>query len=92
MGARVGGALVAGGARVVSVLSDRTPASRDRALGEGITDVADLGALVGESPIVLSIVPPGVASRSRGRGGPRREGLDRHEHRLRRLQRDLTGP
>ena len=62
MGARVGGALVAGGARVVSVLSDRTPASRDRALGEGITDVADLGALVAESPIVLSIVPPGVAS------------------------------
>ena len=62
MGARVGGALVAGGAHVVSVLSDRTPASRDRALGEGITDVADLGALVAESRIVLSIVPPGVAS------------------------------
>ncbi len=62
MGARVGGALVTSGVRVVSVLSDRTAASRDRAIGEGIVDVADLATLVGESTIILSIVPPGVAS------------------------------
>jgi 3-hydroxyisobutyrate dehydrogenase-like beta-hydroxyacid dehydrogenase len=62
MGARVGGALVANGVHVVSVLSDRSPGSRDRALAEGIADVDGLDALVAESPIILSIVPPGVAS------------------------------
>ena len=62
MGARIGGALVANGQRVISVLADRRPASRDRALDEGIVEVADLGALVAESALILSIVPPGVAS------------------------------
>jgi 3-hydroxyisobutyrate dehydrogenase-like beta-hydroxyacid dehydrogenase len=62
MGARIGGALVSNGARVVSPLADRTPPSRDRAVGEGIIEVADLGALVAESTLILSIVPPGVAS------------------------------
>ena len=62
MGARVGGSLAASGARVVSVLSERTAGSRDRAAAEGIADISDLATLVVESGIILSIVPPGVAS------------------------------
>ena len=72
MGARVGGALVAGGARVVSVLSDRTPASRDRALGEGITDVADLGALVAGARSSCRSCRPASRPPSRARSSSRR--------------------
>ena len=74
---RVGGALVAGGARVVSVLSDRSAASRDPGDRRGHQDVADLGGLVAASDVVLSIVPPGVASVGRGRGRRRGEGVGR---------------
>jgi 3-hydroxyisobutyrate dehydrogenase-like beta-hydroxyacid dehydrogenase len=62
MGAGIGGSLVAAGSRVVAVLSDRTVASRARAAEAGIEGVDDLPALIAQSDIVLSIVPPGVAS------------------------------
>jgi 3-hydroxyisobutyrate dehydrogenase-like beta-hydroxyacid dehydrogenase len=62
MGAAVGGALAVSDRRVVSVLGERSAASRARAATEGIEEVADLAALVSESDVVLSIVPPGTAS------------------------------
>jgi len=62
MGAGIGGALVANGARVVSVLGARSEASRARATAVGIESVDDLGTLVAQSGIVLSIVPPEVAT------------------------------
>jgi 3-hydroxyisobutyrate dehydrogenase-like beta-hydroxyacid dehydrogenase len=62
MGAGIGGSLVSAGSRVFSVLADRSPASRARALAQGIEDVDDFGAVFARSSIVLSIVPPGVAS------------------------------
>jgi 3-hydroxyisobutyrate dehydrogenase-like beta-hydroxyacid dehydrogenase len=62
MGAGIGGSLVSSGSRVVSVLADRSTASRARALALGIEEVDDLGAVMARSRILLSIVPPGVAS------------------------------
>ena len=62
MGAGIGGSLVAAGSQVISVLVDRSPASRARAVAQGIEGIDDLGALMARSSIVLSIVPPGFAS------------------------------
>jgi 3-hydroxyisobutyrate dehydrogenase-like beta-hydroxyacid dehydrogenase len=62
MGAGIGGSLVSAGSQVLSVLADRTAASRERATAAGIRAVGDLASLVDQSSIVLSIVPPGVAS------------------------------
>jgi len=62
MGAGIGGALVSAGWRVVSVLGDRSAASRARAGAMGIESVDDLVSLVTQSSIVLSIVPPEVAT------------------------------
>ncbi|HMK10056.1 MAG TPA: DUF1932 domain-containing protein [Acidimicrobiales bacterium] len=62
MGAGIGGALVSAGWRVVSVLGDRSAASRARAAAMGIESVDDLVSLVTQSSIVLSIVPPEVAT------------------------------
>jgi 3-hydroxyisobutyrate dehydrogenase-like beta-hydroxyacid dehydrogenase len=62
MGAGIGGSLVSAGSRVVSVLADRSTASRARAVAQGIEEVDDLGAVMARSRILLSIVPPGVAS------------------------------
>ena len=62
MGAGIGGSLVSAGSHVVSVLADRSTASRARAVAQGIEEVDDLGAVMARSRILLSIVPPGVAS------------------------------
>jgi 3-hydroxyisobutyrate dehydrogenase-like beta-hydroxyacid dehydrogenase len=62
MGAGIGGSLVSAGSRVVSVLADRSTASRARAVAQGIEEVDDLGAVMARTRILLSIVPPGVAS------------------------------
>ena len=62
MGAGIGGSLVSSGSHVVSVLAGRSTASRARALAQGIEEVDDLGAVMARSRILLSIVPPGVAS------------------------------
>ena len=62
MGAGIGGSLVSAGSHVVSVLADRSTTSRARAVAQGIEGVDDLGAVLARSRILLSIVPPGVAS------------------------------
>ena len=62
MGAEIGRALVDAGRTVVSVLDGRSPESRQRATSAGIEPVEDLVELVGVSGVVLSVVPPGVAS------------------------------
>lgn len=62
MGAGIGGSLVSAGSHVVSVLADRSTASRAHAVAQGIEEVDDLGAVMARSRILLSIVPPGVAS------------------------------
>lgn len=62
MGAEIGRALVDAGRTVVSVLDGRSPESRQRATSAGIEPVEDLVELMGVSRVVLSVVPPGVAS------------------------------
>ena len=62
VGAGIGGSLVSAGSHVISVLADRSTASRARAVVQGIEEVDDLGAVMARSRILLSIVPPGVAS------------------------------
>ncbi len=62
MGAEIGRSLVTSGRRVISVLDGRSEDSRRRATAAGIEPVEDLVELVGASDIVLSVVPPGVAS------------------------------
>lgn len=59
MGAGVGGALTASGARVVTSLAGRGPASAKRAEAAGMIPVAD-SELV-DAEMILSIVPPGDA-------------------------------
>ena len=62
MGAGIGGSLVSAGSHVVSVLADRSTTSRARAVAQGLEAVDDRGAVLARSRILLSIVPPGVAS------------------------------
>lgn len=59
MGAAIGNALVRGGARVVVTVTGRS--LRTRAFSHGLVCVPDIDAVVGESAVVLSVVPPGVA-------------------------------
>jgi 3-hydroxyisobutyrate dehydrogenase-like beta-hydroxyacid dehydrogenase len=60
MGAAVGRRLAENGARVLTLLAGRSAASAARAQAAGMLAV-DEAALVAESAIVLSIVPPAVA-------------------------------
>ena len=62
MGAAVGRALVESGARVVTSLAGRSPASAERAAQAGVEVVGDDGALVAQADFVLSIVPPAGAA------------------------------
>jgi 3-hydroxyisobutyrate dehydrogenase-like beta-hydroxyacid dehydrogenase len=62
MGAAVGRALVESGARVVTSLAGRSPASAERAAKAGVEVVGDDGALVAQADFVLSIVPPARAA------------------------------
>ena len=62
MGAAVGGSLVAAGRRVISVLTGRSPRTLERARAAGVEDVGGLKALATESSVIVSIVPPVVAS------------------------------
>ncbi len=58
MGAAVGKAFTDGGLDVITCLDGRSPPTAERAAAAGFRDVADLGALLGEAEIVLSILPP----------------------------------
>ena len=58
MGAAVGKAFADGGLNVVTCLAGRSAPTAERAAAAGFRDVADLGALLGEAEIVLSILPP----------------------------------
>jgi 3-hydroxyisobutyrate dehydrogenase-like beta-hydroxyacid dehydrogenase len=62
MGAEIGRSLVEFGRGVISVLDGRSESSRRRAEAAHIRPVRDLETLVSESDVVLSVVPPGVAS------------------------------
>jgi 3-hydroxyisobutyrate dehydrogenase-like beta-hydroxyacid dehydrogenase len=62
MGSAVGGALVRAGYRVVTAGEGRSAASRGLAADAGIEDVRSLEAAVGAARLVLSIVPPAVAT------------------------------
>ena len=61
MGSGVGMVLHQHGLRVLTCLAGRGGASRERATQAGFEDMPDLEALVQESDVLLSIVPPSVA-------------------------------
>lgn len=61
MGAEVGAAARAGGARVRWVSSGRGGATRDRAGAAGLEDAGALPVALGEASIVLSVCPPHAA-------------------------------
>jgi 3-hydroxyisobutyrate dehydrogenase-like beta-hydroxyacid dehydrogenase len=61
MGASVGRALVESGARVITSLAGRSPASAGRAAKAGVEAVDDDASLVAQADFVLSIVPPSRA-------------------------------
>jgi 3-hydroxyisobutyrate dehydrogenase-like beta-hydroxyacid dehydrogenase len=61
MGSAVGGALVRAGYRVVTASEGRGAPSRKLAADAGIEDLGSLDAVVRESTLVLSIVPPAAA-------------------------------
>ena len=61
MGAEVGAAAHAGGARVLWVSSGRSGATRDRAGAGGLDDAGTLKAALGQASIVLSVCPPHAA-------------------------------
>src|SRR6266545_2148831 len=61
MGQAIGVLIAQGGVRVVTCLAGRSERTRALARGAGFVDVPSLGALVRESEIVLSIVPPAQA-------------------------------
>jgi len=58
MGSAVGNALARGGARVVATLAGRSERTQKLAAGSSIELLDDLGAVVKEAEVVLSIVPP----------------------------------
>jgi len=62
MGSAVGGALVRAGYRVVTAGAGRSAHSLRLAAAAGIEDVGTLEAAVGAARLVLSIVPPAVAT------------------------------
>lgn len=61
MGAEVGAAARAGGARVLWVSAGRGGATRDRAGTAGLEDAGTLNAALGQSSVVLSVCPPHAA-------------------------------
>jgi 3-hydroxyisobutyrate dehydrogenase-like beta-hydroxyacid dehydrogenase len=61
MGQAVGALLVEGGVRVVTCVAGRSDRTRALARSAGFTEVPTLDALVRESELVLSIVPPAQA-------------------------------
>ena len=61
MGQAVGALLVHGGVRVLTCLAGRSERTRSLARGAGFTEIATLDALVRESELLLSIVPPAQA-------------------------------
>ncbi len=61
MGSAIAGRLHARGAHVVASVAGRSPASVARVRGTGVATLSDDVALVRESDVLLSIVPPGVA-------------------------------
>jgi 3-hydroxyisobutyrate dehydrogenase-like beta-hydroxyacid dehydrogenase len=62
MGSAVGGALVRAGYRVVTAGDGRGALSKRLAAEAGIEDLGTLEAVVAEAQLVLSIVPPAVAT------------------------------
>ena len=58
MGSSVGAAARAGGAEVIWASEERSAATRERASGDGLTEVATLASLVEVSDIVISVCPP----------------------------------
>lgn len=58
MGAAVGKAFHDNGLDVITCLDGRSEPTRERAAAAGFRDVADLETLLGETEIVLSIMPP----------------------------------
>ena len=58
MGSSVGAAARAGGAEVIWASEGRSAATRERASGDGLTEVATLASLVEVSDIVISVCPP----------------------------------
>ena len=63
MGSAIGARLKDGGARVVVALEGRSERTRSFASDAGLEDVGALSTLLGEAQVVLSVVPPGEASR-----------------------------
>jgi len=61
MGAEVGAAVRAGGARVLWVSAGRGGATRDRAGAAGLEDAGTLNAALAQSSVVLSVCPPHAA-------------------------------
>lgn len=61
MGATIGAAARAGGARVIWTSPGRTDATRERAERAGLIDVGNLPAALAQSEVVLSICPPHAA-------------------------------
>jgi 3-hydroxyisobutyrate dehydrogenase-like beta-hydroxyacid dehydrogenase len=62
MGASLGKALISAGHEVRWVSDGRSPATRDRANGAGLTEVASLPAALQEASILLSVCPPASAA------------------------------
>ncbi|MAG95724.1 MAG: hypothetical protein CMM08_03405 [Rhodospirillaceae bacterium] len=67
MGHAVGRALGGHGHGVITSLTGRSGRSRSLAAAAGIKDVGDLAALMSESELVLSILPPAAALEAAGR-------------------------
>ncbi|MET7679776.1 DUF1932 domain-containing protein [Streptomyces sp. NPDC005423] len=61
MGAKVGAQAVRGGARVLHVPADRSPASLRRAREAGLEAAGSLASALSESDLVLSLCPPHAA-------------------------------
>jgi 3-hydroxyisobutyrate dehydrogenase-like beta-hydroxyacid dehydrogenase len=61
MGQAVGALLVHGGVRVLTCVAGRSERTRSLARAGGFTEIATLDALVRESELLLSIVPPAQA-------------------------------
>jgi len=61
MGSAVGRMLRQSGYRVVTALEGRSPLSRELAVGAGLDDLGSLEAVLAESGLFLSILPPSAA-------------------------------
>ena len=61
MGQAVGALLVHGGVRVLTCVAGRSERTRSLARAAGFTEIATLEALVRQSELLLSIVPPAQA-------------------------------